>query len=386
VPPGPGYGYARVDYTTLRRRGHDNRARVGNAVAVNSTRERLARVVRWRPEPRQRRLLQAGVALVVVAAAVFTLGGRLPDPAEVLGVLRTLDYTWVAVCVGLLLLSKIAFAEQQRLLLAGYGARMPMTSAYSLVMAGSAISMAMPAGAALSAAFTFRVYRRFASGTIAGSVTLLSNLVATAGLILLYALASLTSLADIARRHPIALAATSAALLGAVLGGVALRQARKAGRLRWLDRPMLAPLMRALRETRSVPVRYWAGGLASSLIAWAVDLLLLVAAANTVYEGLGWWRLALIYLGVQIVRQIPITPGGIGLIEASMLAALVAAGAPHPAAAAIVLIYRLVSFWLILPLGLAGWVRLRREAAVAGEPDKPLIPRQAAPDDSRQNV
>ncbi|MEU8664899.1 flippase-like domain-containing protein, partial [Actinoplanes philippinensis] len=71
-------------------------------------------------------------------------------------------------------------------------------------------------------------------------------------------------------------------------------------------------------------------------------------------------RLALIYLAVQMVRQVPLTPGGVGLIEASMLAGLTAAGLPEATGAAVVLLYRLVSFWLMLPLGLIGWLRLRR--------------------------
>ena len=70
--------------------------------------------------------------------------------------------------------------------------------------------------------------------------------------------------------------------------------------------------------------------------------------------------LGAIYLTVQIVRQIPLTPGGLGVIEISLLAGLVSAGAGEAAAAATVLVYRLLSCWLIIPVGLLGWLLLRR--------------------------
>jgi hypothetical protein len=73
---------------------------------------------------------------------------------------------------------------------------------------------------------------------------------------------------------------------------------------------------------------------------------------------------------VQIVRQAPLTPGGMGLIEASLLAGLVAAGAGRSDAAAVVIIYRVLSCWLILPIGALSWSVLhqRSHATAAGYP------------------
>ncbi|MEP6562792.1 MAG: lysylphosphatidylglycerol synthase domain-containing protein, partial [Nakamurella sp.] len=61
--------------------------------------------------------------------------------------------------------------------------------------------------------------------------------------------------------------------------------------------------------------------------------------------------LATVYVGVQIIRQIPFTPGGIGIIEAALLAGLIAAGSAAAPAAAAVVIYRALTFWLVLPAG-----------------------------------
>jgi uncharacterized membrane protein YbhN (UPF0104 family) len=116
----------------------------------------------------------------------------------------------------------------------------------------------------------------------------------------------------------------------------------------------------ALRDARSVPLRTWFAVALSGVINWLLDMSCLVLAAAAVHAGIGWSRLALIYLAVQVVRQIPLTPGGIGLVETGMLAGLVAAGVPQATAVAVVLIYRLISFWLILPTGLAAHLTLRR--------------------------
>lgn len=66
---------------------------------------------------------------------------------------------------------------------------------------------------------------------------------------------------------------------------------------------------------------------------------------------LALWEVIAVYLGVQIVRQIPLTPGGIGLVEVALIAGLVSAGVPAGPAAAATIGYRLFSAWLLIPVG-----------------------------------
>ena len=110
---------------------------------------------------------------------------------------------------------------------------------------------------------------------------------------------------------------------------------------------------------RTVRPRHWALALTFAALNWLTDLLCLAAAARAFALPVGLFTLASIYLGVQLVRQIPVTPGGIGLIETGLLAGLATAGAGAAAAAAVVLTYRLLSCWLILPIGGASWLGLR---------------------------
>jgi uncharacterized protein (TIRG00374 family) len=61
-------------------------------------------------------------------------------------------------------------------------------------------------------------------------------------------------------------------------------------------------------------------------------------------------------------------PGGLGAVEAAMAATLVAAGTPAGDALTAVLVYRLLSFWMLLGIGwvvMAVLARRREPAALA---------------------
>ncbi|KUL26673.1 lysylphosphatidylglycerol synthase transmembrane domain-containing protein [Actinoplanes awajinensis] len=336
-----------------------------------------------------RRLLGYVLFGLIAILAVYTLRDRLPDPAAFGGALRAADGRWAASAVAAGLLSQFAYAEQQRRLLAALGVRVPPRRALAMTYVRSALSMALPAGSAASAAYAFRTYRRHgATSATAATATLISSVVTVLALALLYAatwslpvtgvvllvavpagvLARRSAAADNIRRRVVPPFASRAGRW--VVGLFASRVGRwvvalfasRAGR--WVVAPF-AGLMRrpsssrALRDARSIPLGTWLAVLTAGLINWLLDLSCLVLAAAAAHADVGWSRLALIYLAVQVVRQIPLTPGGIGLIETSMLAGLIAAGCPEITAATVVLIYRLISFWLILPTGVAAHFSLR---------------------------
>ena len=63
----------------------------------------------------------------------------------------------------------------------------------------------------------------------------------------------------------------------------------------------------------------------------------------------------------NVLAAIPITPAGLGVVEAVLITSLVGFGVPHSQAILAVLAYRLVNFWIPIPLGGASL----REPAVA---------------------
>ena len=57
----------------------------------------------------------------------------------------------------------------------------------------------------------------------------------------------------------------------------------------------------------------------------------------------------------QIVASLPLIPGGIGIVEGSLAVILVAYGAKKVPALAVVLVYRLLTFWVVI---IVGWISI----------------------------
>jgi uncharacterized protein (TIRG00374 family) len=71
-----------------------------------------------------------------------------------------------------------------------------------------------------------------------------------------------------------------------------------------------------------------------------------------------WRGLLLAYGAGQLAANLPITPGGLGVVEGSLTIALVAYGGAQASTVAAVLLYRIVSFWASLPVGWVSWAVL----------------------------
>ncbi|AEV85472.1 hypothetical protein ACWT_4450 [Actinoplanes sp. SE50] len=88
-----------------------------------------------------------GVPVAVAAVAVWlTVRGRLPDPASIGTMLRTSDGRRAVAAQGL---SPCAFAPRRRRLLGPAGVSITRGVATAVTVARSAISPALPAGAAM---------------------------------------------------------------------------------------------------------------------------------------------------------------------------------------------------------------------------------------------
>ena len=62
----------------------------------------------------------------------------------------------------------------------------------------------------------------------------------------------------------------------------------------------------------------------------------------------------------NVMSAIPLTPGGLGVVEAVLIPSLIGFGTPPAVAAVGVVVYRLISFWLPIPIGLAAYSILQR--------------------------
>ena len=81
----------------------------------------------------------------------------------------------------------------------------------------------------------------------------------------------------------------------------------------------------------------------------------------------GFGPLAVAYGAANIASAIPITPGGLGVIEVTLVAITAGFGAPRATAVIAVLGYRVVNYWLPLLPGAVAYLRLRLSLNAAGK-------------------
>ncbi|MEV4351162.1 lysylphosphatidylglycerol synthase transmembrane domain-containing protein [Actinoplanes sp. NPDC049596] len=322
---------------------------------------------RWWARLRLPLVVVAGLAL-----AAYGLRGRFPDPRDFLGALTGADYWWVTLAAALQAVSIGAFAWQQRQLLRAFGVRVRARFALAVTLSRTAISISMPAGAAVSAGYAGRQYvRTGATKEIAAASMIVSGLTSIGGLALLYVVLG----AALITTDPALLASPQPLIV--VAGLIALTAVAVYAGRRAMHRPprpgpdgppsfvrrLLTSAADAWRAGAALRSREWITGVLYYTVNWLTDLLCLMATCRAVGLPVGVMTLAGIYLGVQIVRQVPLTPGGVGVIDTALVAGLTAAGATAATAAAAVVIYRLLSCWLLIPAGGLAALYLRRDAA-----------------------
>lgn len=339
-------------------------------------------------------VIKSAAVLLLLIVAVISLSGKLPSLTAVTDAITDADTSWLAVAVVAEFVSMGMFARQQRRLLSAFGVHMTRHRALALSYSRSAIAISLPAGSAISAAYAFRQFRTGgASRTTAATVMVLSGLLSFAALFLLYATGALAAFAvhigaawqDEPSSTKVSLVVALALVM--IVGLFAWQsgwqiqpryhRSHQPVAMRWprLGR-LVAPLSEAITSSREVEGRHWTLALAAAVLNWLTDLLCLYAAARAFHLPVSLAAIGAVYLTVQVVRQVPLTPGGIGVIEVSLMAGLVSAGAGNADAAATVLVYRLLSCWLIIPVGFLCWLALRKPGNDEPVEDRPQIPRE----------
>jgi uncharacterized protein (TIRG00374 family) len=314
------------------------------------------------------------VAVAILGAALWVLSTHTDELSGITGAFERLNWWWVWPAVVAEMASFLCFAGLQRAVLTGGGLKPPEWTLVKMTFASQAIANSLPGGNAVSAVYGFRWFRRFgaddtlAAWAMVGSLiaSLLSlSLVATAGL------AVATSAGATLDLIPV--------LIGVLLTTVAL------GALFLYERPLLFLLPHALRLSHAVVRRPrndvdaevdrisgWINALHLSwrqvvvIVLWGVanwlfDCACFAMMFPAVHSTVPWNGLLLAYGAGQLAAALPITPGGLGVVEGSITIALVAFGGDHLATVDAVLLYRLISFWLILAIGWALWGELALE-------------------------
>jgi uncharacterized protein (TIRG00374 family) len=113
---------------------------------------------------------------------------------------------------------------------------------------------------------------------------------------------------------------------------------------------------------------------------WVLDYLTLIAALYAVGATPRASLVLLAFCAAQLLGNLPLTPGGVGFVEAGLTGTLALAGVGPGAAVVATLAYRLVSFWLPIPLGaVAAVIHRRRYGTAEVEPPPTPTPQPDQP-------
>ncbi|HYP47374.1 MAG TPA: flippase-like domain-containing protein, partial [Thermoleophilaceae bacterium] len=125
--------------------------------------------------------------------------------------------------------------------------------------------------------------------------------------------------------------------------------------------------------------RWWEALLAASG-RWVLDYLTLLAALTAVGADPRVSLVLLAFCAAQLLGTLPLTPGGLGFVEAGLTGTLTLAGVGPGEAVVATLAYRLVSFWLPIPAGaVAALVHRRRYGTDEVEASPPVGARALPP-------
>jgi uncharacterized protein (TIRG00374 family) len=110
-------------------------------------------------------------------------------------------------------------------------------------------------------------------------------------------------------------------------------------------------LVRERDTVRTVLGDRWWEALLFASGRWVLDYLTLLAALTALGAHPRPSLVLLAFCAAQLLGQLPLTPGGLGFVEAGLTGTLALAGVGAGKAVVATLAYRLVSFWLPIPAG-----------------------------------
>lgn len=324
-----------------------------------------------------RRIIAAGLMLLILEYLVVP---QLAGARRALDVLRGVNLGLVALAVLFEAASLLAYGQLTRSTLPS-DKRPSFGTVMRIDLATLAVGHVVPGGSAAGAALGYRLLTAAGVSAADAGFTL-----ATTGLgsaVVLNVLLWLGLVVSIPLRGFNPLYGTAAVFGAGLLGFLALvifsltrgeeRAAmvlcRLAGRTRFLDADrvnagvhQVAARLRSLSADRRLLIR--ATGWAT--LNWLLDAASLWIFLLAFGHRLGIDGLLVSYGLANVLAAIPVTPGGLGITEAVLATSLVGFGAPRGIALVGVVAYRLVNFWLPIPVGAAAYLSLRTGARARG--------------------
>jgi uncharacterized protein (TIRG00374 family) len=309
-----------------------------------------------------------------MAFAFYGLAPRLLDMWDQIPQLRTVSIYWF---VAILICEVGSYAcawDLTRIALP----RVSWFVAATAQLTSNAVAKVVPGGAAIGAATGFRMLS--VSGIdkgSAGAALTATSIISNGVLLCLPMVALFLSILGAPIPGGMIHVAWGGAVLAVVLFGFAFSLVRFDRPIHWFAKtittvagwinkrrgqaggPTVEGIVRQRDQMVSSLGARWRAALLAAVGNWLLDYFALVCALKAcgVHPRLSLVLLA--YAVAAVLGMIPITPGGVGFVEAGLTAMLVLAGVPSEKALLAVLAYRIASYWLPLPAGLGAHLVFR---------------------------
>jgi uncharacterized protein (TIRG00374 family) len=294
------------------------------------------------------------VIAAFLAVAVYFLAPQFADIPRSVEAIGGADPRWV---IAVLLASAATYIGAALGLAGGTPGRVPVGEATSVALAASFVATFSPPGVGqVGLNIRYLQKRGFATPVAVSASAAKETAVFVVHLLILSTFAvlagstgALSSELDKLPPAGVVIAIVAGVL---VLAGIALAVPRVRALLRTRLVPAVRSSVDAMRIVVSSPAKLITllAGVALLPLGYATALYFSVLAVGV--DDASFVAVALVSLTAGAVATAAPTPGGVGVVEAVLLASLTGIGVPSGPALAAVLLYRLATFWLPIVPGL----------------------------------
>ena len=330
------------------------------------------------------------IIFVVIVAALYLLLPRVVDTETTLALLSDASYWLLGMAVVLEVLATLSYANLFRFVLSVLDIRLRIVEVVAITLSSLAVSHVLSAGGVGGWVVTYNALRkrRVPHGLIFVAIAAQQffNYV-----VLWFAFALALIYLIVARGQSIAGYLVGIILIGLLLWltayGVYLYNHRSRMRRRLAQLAHLVNRVMRRQVVQESHIDGWLDNLfagmrrmtshrgafrITALLAcgfWLLDMLCLYMTFLAFGYRIGVGYLVVGYVVAYAIGTLVPTPGGLGAVEALLMALFAGFGVPAATAVAVVLVYRLINFWLPIPPGFVTYLIVkpgRRSAAAGG--------------------
>jgi uncharacterized protein (TIRG00374 family) len=330
----------------------------------------------------RRRIAGLAAAVILLVVAIYVILPKVVGLNDVVGRLSDATWYWVVIAAAFNALSFGAYTVLFRGVLGGMDEdrvqrRLDLRVSYQITMAGFVATTIFSAGGAGGIALTYWALRKAGMSRRRAACRMVAFLVLLYSVYLLALLifGVLLRTGGLSGDHPI-----GGTIVPAALGGVGLA-------ILLVMSFVPEDVQRGIRKLESRSARMGAalvratGTLASGVRTALTHVRHPRSSALTLAGAVGWWAgnvgvlwgsfhafgvnvpfgvLVMGFFVGMVANLAPSPAGGVGTVDAGLIGAFVLFGVDENTVFPAILTFRLVGFWLPIPVGVAAWLQLRK--------------------------